>query len=124
MNVSGEGEIGYILKGYPRTSETFITNEIYLLEKLGLKLTLFSMLELTGQQRHAVVGAIQAPVHYLPQLTELSGTPFRVWLRRNGPQFLRSHWPLFKARPFNYARTLLHAIRLGFRHNKGAWWRP
>ena len=26
-------EIGYVLKGYPRTSETFIINEIFLLER-------------------------------------------------------------------------------------------
>lgn len=43
MNQKNEFEIGYILKGYPRLSETFIINEIYLLETMGLKLHLFSL---------------------------------------------------------------------------------
>ncbi len=34
--------LGYILKGYPRISETFISNEILLLEKMGFTMHLFS----------------------------------------------------------------------------------
>ncbi|MGH9845898.1 MAG: glycosyltransferase family 4 protein [Blastocatellia bacterium] len=119
-----EGEIGYILKSYPRTSETFIANEIYLLEKLGLKLRLFSMLERNDPQRHAVVDATRAPVHHLPQLTPLSETPFPAWLRLNAPKFFSSHWQLFKARPGSYARTLLAALRLAFTHRLGSWRQP
>ena len=36
-----DGQIAYILKGYPRLSEVFITNEIHLLERQGMKLQLF-----------------------------------------------------------------------------------
>ena len=67
-----ESEIGYILKGFARTSETFITNEIHLLENLGLKLSIFSLIKLEGQKRHAVVDAIKAPVTYLPPLSSLT----------------------------------------------------
>ena len=35
--------LGMILKGYPRISETFISNEIRLLEKIGFAIHLFSM---------------------------------------------------------------------------------
>jgi glycosyltransferase involved in cell wall biosynthesis len=119
-----EGEIGYILKSYPRTSETFIANEIYLLEKLGLKLRLFSILERNDPQRHAVVDATRAPVHHLPQLSPLSETPFPAWLRRNAPKFFGSHWRLFKARPGSYSRTLLAALRLAFKHRQGSWRQP
>ena len=117
-------EIGYILKSYPRMSETFIANEIHLLEQLGLNLRLFSMLELTDPQRHAVVEATRAPIHYLPQLSSLSEVPFRTWLRLNAPNFFASHWPLFKARPLQYVQTLLTAIRRAFQHHKGSWWQP
>jgi len=123
-NLPAEGEIGYILKSYPRMSETFIANEIYLLEQLGLKLRLFSILELTDPQRHAVVDATRAPIHYLPQLTPLSETPFHSWLRRNAPKFFSSHWRLLKARPGSYALTLLTALRLAFKHRPGSWRRP
>ncbi len=123
-NLNAEGAIGYILKSYPRTSETFIANEIYLLEKLGLKLKIFSILERHDPQRHAVVDATRAPVHHLPQLTPLSEMPFLYWLRQNGPKFFKSHWRLLKARPVSYAQTLLAAIRLAFKHRQGSWRNP
>src|SRR5215468_5520260 len=116
-----EGEIGYVLKSYPRMSETFIANEIYLLEKLGLKLRLFSILDLRDPQRHAVVDAISAPVDYLPQVTPLNEAPFLAWLRRNAPKFFSSHWRLIKARPVNYSCTLLAALRLAFKHRQAPW---
>jgi glycosyltransferase involved in cell wall biosynthesis len=117
-------EIGYILKSYPRMSETFIANEIYLLEQLGLKLRLFSILDRRDPQRHAVVDAIRAPVEYLPQVTPLNEAPFFAWLSRNGPKFFGGHWRLLKARPVNYARTMLEAIRLAFKHRRASWRRP
>jgi len=123
-NLQAEGAIGYILKSYPRMSETFVANEIYLLEKLGLKLRLFSILDLSDPQRHAVVDATRAPVNYLPQVTPLNEAPFGAWLRRNAPKFFSSHWRLLKARPGNYARTLLGALRLAFKHRRASWRRP
>jgi len=119
-----EGEIGYVLKSYPRMSETFIANEIYLLERLGLKLRLFSILDLSDPQRHAVVDATRAPVDYLPQVTPLNEAPFLTWLGRNGPKFLGSQWRLLKARPINYALTMLAALRLAFKHRRDSWRRP
>ena len=58
--------IGYILKGYPRISETFISNEIYLLEQLGFSLHLFSMREPRESFTHNSVKQIRAVVDYLP----------------------------------------------------------
>jgi glycosyltransferase involved in cell wall biosynthesis len=108
-------EIGYVLKGYPRTSETFIANEIYLLEKLGLKLWIFSLLRLAGQQRHAVFDQIHSPVTYLPHVASLSGYPFFLWLAVTLPKFAGSHWSLLRARPRAYFTTLLDAIALTLR---------
>ena len=61
--------LGYILKGYPRISETFISNEILLLEKMGFKLRLFPMRKPRENFSHASVKEIKARVDYLP--TEL-----------------------------------------------------
>jgi glycosyltransferase involved in cell wall biosynthesis len=116
-----EGAVGYVLKSYPRMSETFIANEIYLLEKLGLRLRLFSILDLSDPQRHAVVDATRAPVDYLPQVTPLNEAPFLAWLRRNAPKFFRDHWRLLKARPVNYMLTMLAALRLAFKHRQAPW---
>ncbi|MEO6726893.1 MAG: glycosyltransferase family 4 protein [Blastocatellia bacterium] len=117
-------QIGYVLKGYARTSETFITNEIALLEGRGLRLTIFSFLELAGQRLHAAVDAIQAPVHYLPQLTVLGEVHFIKWLALNAPKFCRSHWRVFFARPLSYLKTLFEAVGLSFKHRRGSWQQP
>ncbi len=61
--------LGYILKGYPRISETFISNEILLLERMGFKLRLFPMRLPRENFSHDSVKKIQAQVDYLP--TEL-----------------------------------------------------
>ena len=61
--------MGMVLKGYPRISETFISNEILLLESLGLSLRLFSMRKPRENFSHESVKKIQARVDYLP--TEL-----------------------------------------------------
>lgn len=61
--------LGYILKGYPRISETFISNEILLLEKLGFTMRLFPMRQPRESFSHSSVKKISAKVDYLP--TEL-----------------------------------------------------
>src|SRR5262245_66300871 len=42
-------------------------------------------------------------------------------MRRNAPKFFKSHWRLLKARPINYALTLLAALRLAFKHRQAPW---
>ncbi len=61
--------LGYILKGYPRISESFISNEILLLEGLGFRLHLFPMRHPREPFCHDSVKQIKARVDYLP--TEL-----------------------------------------------------
>ncbi len=64
-----EPVLGMVLKGYPRISETFISNEILLLEQLGIKIRIFSMRHPREPFFHESIRAIQARVDYLP--TEL-----------------------------------------------------
>ena len=61
--------LGMILKGYPRISETFISNEILLLEQMGIRVHIFSMRHPRESFCHESVRRIQAQVDYLP--TEL-----------------------------------------------------
>ena len=118
MSEITEPEIGYVLKGFARTSETFITNEIHLLEKCGLKLAIFSLIKLEGQKKHAVVDAIKAPVTYLPLLSSLTEESLWQWLKNNFKHFSATHSTLFKSRPFAYLQTLLFALRLAFKHRE------
>ena len=55
-----------VLKGYPRLSETFIANEIALLESLGFRVRIVSMRDPREALRHAAIYRIKAPVTYLP----------------------------------------------------------
>ena len=66
MSTSVRPVLGMILKGYPRISETFISNEILLLEKLGFNIHLFAMRKGRENFTHASVPRIRAQVDYLP----------------------------------------------------------
>jgi len=59
--------LGMILKGFPRISETFISNEILLLEKMGFKIHIFSMRKPRESFQHRSVDQIRAMVDYLPE---------------------------------------------------------
>jgi glycosyltransferase involved in cell wall biosynthesis len=112
-------QIGYILKGYPRTSETFITNEIRLLEKMGVGLSIFSVKKLEGQKNHAMVKDITASVTYLPQADPLSETRFSRWIIDNAPKFSASHAALFKKKPLAYIKVLLECLMMSIQYRTG-----
>ena len=114
------GQIGYILKGYPRTSETFITNEIRLLEKMGVNLTIFSVKKLAGEKNHAMVKDIKVPVDYLPQADPLSETRFTKWAVDNLPKFSASHKQLFLKRPWAYLKVLAECLVMSIQY-RGSW---
>lgn len=59
--------LGMVLKGYPRISETFISNEILLLEELGFDIHIFSMRHPREDFSHESVKRIRAEVTYLPE---------------------------------------------------------
>ncbi|MBA3328710.1 MAG: colanic acid biosynthesis glycosyltransferase WcaL, partial [Solirubrobacterales bacterium] len=58
--------VGYVLKVYPRFSETFVVNEILAHERAGANLELFALRPPTGGRFHPDIGAVAAPVSYLP----------------------------------------------------------
>lgn len=70
------GKILFLLKGYPRLSETFIAQEIRALEQRGLPIEIWSLRFPTDKHRHPVHGEIAAPVTYLPEY--LYQEPMRV----------------------------------------------
>jgi len=70
------GAVAFILKGYPRLSETFIAQEIRGLEAAGLDIRIVSMRNPTDKAVHPVHREIRAPVSYLPEY--LYREPIRV----------------------------------------------
>jgi glycosyltransferase involved in cell wall biosynthesis len=58
--------IGYVLKRYPRYSETFIVNEILAHEAAGLDIQIFSLMPPADSHFQDIIGHVKAPVRYLP----------------------------------------------------------
>jgi hypothetical protein len=78
----GAGAIAFVLKGYPRLSETFVANEIRALEKRGLDIRIVSLRHPTDVKTHPVHAEIGAPVHYLPEyLYRAPRRVFAAWRR-------------------------------------------
>jgi glycosyltransferase involved in cell wall biosynthesis len=92
--------LGMILKGYPRISETFISNEILLLEKLGFNIHIFSMRQPRDNVAHGSVKQIRAGVDYLPETLLV---PL--------PRFLYHNLLLVWRKPRTYATALKMAFR-------------
>ena len=112
----------FVLKGYPRLSESFIAQELYGLEQRGLALHLVSLRHPTDKLRHPVHELIQAPVTYLPEY--LHQEPARVFSGWRGarqlPGFARA-WATWlrdlrrdrspnRVRRFGQAMVLAHEL--------------
>ncbi len=76
MSDRSTGPIAFILKGYPRLSESFIAQEIRALETAGLELRIVSLRRPTDGALHPVHREIRAPILYLPEY--LHEAPLRV----------------------------------------------
>lgn len=59
--------IGYVLKMYPRFSETFVVTEILALEAQGADLEILSLRAPADARFHESLGRVRAPVTYVPQ---------------------------------------------------------
>lgn len=68
--------MAFVLKGYPRLSETFIAQEIAALERRGLAILIASLRHPTDKQVHPIHARIKAALLYLPEY--LWHEPWRV----------------------------------------------
>jgi len=96
MPGAAPGRVAFVLKGYPRLSETFIAQEIAALERRGLRVLIVSLRHPTDARRHPVHEEIKASVLYLPEYLLLE--PFRVFLawirqrRTSNYKYTRNLW--------------------------------
>lgn len=112
----GAPSVAYVVKGYPRLSETFILNEIHLLESMGMSLRVFSLKHETEGKSHSVVDRIEAPVVYLGEDSGSEGGSFVGWLRANLLRYLPHHLRLLRRRPLRYLQTVRYVVfRLALR---------
>ncbi len=82
MNESSPIKVAYVLKRYPRFSETFIVNEILALEKQGVEITILALKPATEGVFHECLARVKAKVIYLPSLSQ-SPSKFVATLNRH-----------------------------------------
>jgi len=92
--------VGYVLRKFPQLSETFITNEIVGLERLGLSVCVFSYLKPTERIAHESLRLLQSQVAYLPDPLFLHPL-----------DLLAAHRAVRRAWPEGYANTMRYALR-------------
>src|SRR5438105_212209 len=93
-------EIGYVVKMFPRLSETFIRNEILELERQGLTLRIFSLKRATEGEARLATASVRAPISYLPE--RVHREPLRV---------LRAQLEVMRRYPRGYWRALVHVLK-------------
>jgi glycosyltransferase involved in cell wall biosynthesis len=91
--------VAYIVKAWPRLSETFILNEIISLEQRGVTIRIFSVKEPEAGPSHSKVAQVRAKVTYLA-----------FWL--HWKQAVTANFRLLCRQPLRYMWVLLRAISL------------
>jgi glycosyltransferase involved in cell wall biosynthesis len=94
------GQVIYIVRSWPRWSQTFIVNEVLALERRGVDLVVFSLVRSGEELVQPQVADVRSPVHYLED--ELR-RPLSARLRTQVRQFLAS--------PLRYALVLWFCLR-------------
>jgi glycosyltransferase involved in cell wall biosynthesis len=89
----------YLVRSWPRLSQTFVVNEVLEQERLGTRVELYSLTRSGEQLVQPQVLAVRAPVHYLDA-------------RRPHPLMatLRDHALVARSAPLAYLRTLAFAV--------------
>ncbi|HEY3147510.1 MAG TPA: glycosyltransferase family 4 protein [Dongiaceae bacterium] len=88
------GRLIFVLKGYPRLSETFIAQEIRALEQRGFAIDIVSLRFPTDKHVHPVHREISAKVNYLPEY--LYQEPLRVLRSWAKAHFQPGYWRAFR----------------------------
>jgi glycosyltransferase involved in cell wall biosynthesis len=92
-----ERPIAYLVKGWPRLSETFILNEVIAIERRNIPLRIFSVKDPNNEPVHAKVAGVRASVTYIS-------------LEQHWKAALLGNIRLLCKRPVSYIRTLYYAI--------------
>jgi glycosyltransferase involved in cell wall biosynthesis len=116
--------LGVVLKGYPRLSETFISNEIRLLEKKGYAIHIFSMRKPRETFSHSSVKEIKAQVTYLPSTLYSSLHRFLIPNLRALARHPHGYRSAFRGAFNRYSRSrhthhFRHLLQAGYLVGKG-----
>jgi len=95
-----QAKIAYLMKSFPKISETFILREILALEKAGMDLHIFSLQRPQEKKSHVAASQVRANVQYLPSS-----------FFDNPMGFLRANSLLLLANPLRYFRALHFVVK-------------
>ena len=103
-------KVGYVVKRYPRYSETFIVNEILAHEAAGMDVRIFALLPPEDTHFQDIIARVRAPVRYLPSL---AGKAKGLWaeLTEVAREF-PSVWKILSTSTSASAREVLQAMIL------------
>jgi len=107
--MSSHTKVAYVVKRYPRYSETFIVNEIIEHEKAGLELEIFALRPPSDTHFQSDIAKVRAPVRYLsgPGRTE----DFWVSLKKASQQF-PNLWKVLEENTHLDSKSVYHALQL------------
>jgi glycosyltransferase involved in cell wall biosynthesis len=115
------GAIAYVLKGYPRLTDTFITSEVYRMEQQGLRLRVFVIKPCTEPVPSDLLDKIAAKPLYMPDTTSMSKSSLFKWLSANLKNFLPSLRRVIRKNPLGVLRAGGSAFAQAVRARKGFW---
>ncbi|MCF6323972.1 MAG: glycosyltransferase family 4 protein [Gammaproteobacteria bacterium] len=102
--------IAYIMKMYPRFSETFIVNEILSHQKAGVNVDIFSLRKPVDGRFHEMLSSIQSAVTYIPE-NPLSGE--KLWkLIQKGTLHYPQQWNTLQESQYSNANEISQAFML------------
>ncbi|WP_209428288.1 glycosyltransferase family 4 protein [Pararhodobacter sp. SW119] len=117
-HTSPDTTIGYVLKRYPRYSETFIVNEILAHEAAGQRIEIFSLRPVEETHFQDCLGRVRAPV---TRLTEKPKNAEALWrLMQKARAKLPGAWSAIGEMQEMEARDVAQAIELALAcHDRG-----
>ena len=104
--------IGYVVRMFPQLSETFVANEIVQLERLGIRIRVYSYRKPMAAVPHECVRRIQAPIEYLPDP-----------LYRHPLTLVRAHRAVFRRDPARYRHTARYVLGYTMAERNPDTWR-
>jgi len=102
--------IAYVVKRYPRYSETFIVNEILAHEQAGLDIQIYALLPPQDSHFQDIISRVKAPVIYLSPKAERASVFWEII--KQVAQIYPSVWQALGRYPSVSAREVLQALEL------------
>jgi colanic acid/amylovoran biosynthesis glycosyltransferase len=116
--------VGFVVKRYPRYSETFVVREILAHERAGLEIEIFSLRPSDDTHFQDLISRVRGPVHHLcfpapglqpDVLTSTSVTAANFWLRvADAARILPDLWTELEGMCDEQARDVYQAAQIAY----------